>query len=504
MLKIIATIGAIQILAIAVTFIRSKTIAVLLGPEGVGIISVVDQIIQLIAQLSAFSLPFAAVKFLSRTHSEGFEAFKRSYGNLLRLLLLLTTTGAAIALAVVFWHPELLGSHLLNYRMLLVIGIVSIPAITLLGFLKNVLAAAQQVKASALMDVAIAIALTTAACIGISIAGVLGFYWGNLLGVCLVVIATLTFLKKKLHLPLLSGDRDIWKELRQNPDIVTFASILYVSAFLYPLAYFAARYAVLKGFGEAEAGLLQAAIAMSSVLNLVLNPANGLYLTPILNRDIPKAEKLQAALEFQGKLAIALGVLAMPMVLFSQWLLVLLFSPSFVQVSRVVFLFIIAQCIIQLAGVYQALIIGLDDLKIYGVIVATGHLSFGLVSWIVAPQYGIFGVAIGLLVSSVTIFLLTLAQLFLRHGLILPPKLSYSMAYGLLMLFLSGSLFNQYDTWHPLVIFSKFALYVLFLISLLFLLSRNERQQLVQQGEMLLLRAKRSKGNVQKSHWLRR
>jgi hypothetical protein len=43
MLKIIATIGAIQMIAIAVMLIRSKTIAVLLGPEGVGVISIVDQ-----------------------------------------------------------------------------------------------------------------------------------------------------------------------------------------------------------------------------------------------------------------------------------------------------------------------------------------------------------------------------------------------------------------------------------------------------------------------------
>ena len=486
MLKIIAAIGAIQIIAIAITFIRSKTIAVLLGPEGVGIISIIDQIIQLVAQLSAFSLPFAAVKFLSRSHSQGFEVFKQSYGNLLRLLLLLTMTGAAIGLLIVLVYPTLLGQHLQQYQMLIVIGLVSIPLITMQGFLKNVLAAAQRVKEAALMDVGIALVITTMVCIGVAIAGVQGFYIGNLIAGFLIVGITLFYFKQNLHLPIFGTRNSIRQELRKNPDIVSFSLLLYGSAFLHPLAYFVTRYAILKNFGEVEAGLLQAAIALASVLNLILNPANGLYLTPILNRDIPKAEKLQAALAFQEKLAIVTVTLAMPMVLFSQWLVVLLFSHAFIKVGSVIFIFVIAQYIIQLAGVNQALIIGLNDLKIYGIVIATGHFVFGVSGWFLSPYYGLAGIGLGLLISNMVIFFVTMAQLCFRHGLKPSLRLVGIMTYGLISLFFAGSFFSYTDPSAPLIIAIKFGCEVVFSTSLFFCLKRKDQLKLLNQARLLL------------------
>jgi O-antigen/teichoic acid export membrane protein len=486
MFKIITTIGAIQILAIAVTFIRSKTIAVLLGPDGVGVISIVDQVVQLIAQLSAFSLPFAAVKFLSRSHSQGLETFKQSYGNLLKLLLLVTTTGATIGLVIFLTHPEILGTHLRQYQTLVVIGLISIPLITMQGFLKNVLAAAQKVRAAAIMDVGISIAISTMVCMGVAIAGVPGFYIGNLLAGFLIVGVTLIYFQQKLHLPIFGTGNSIRQELKKNPDIISFSLILYASAFLYPLAFFITRYAVLKNFGETEAGLLQSAIALSSVLNLILNPANGLYLTPILNRDIPKSEKLQAALAFQEKLAIATIALAVPMVLCSHWLVVLLFSHAFIKVGSVIFLFIITQYVIQLAGVNQALIIGLNDLKFYGIAIATSHFVLGATSWFLVPHYGVAGVGISLLISSSTIFLFTLIQLCWRHGLKLSSRLIWIMTYGLGTLFITGICFSNTNPSSHVIIAIKFGWEVAFLISLYFCLSQTDRLQLLNHGRWLL------------------
>ena len=93
MLKIITTIGGIQLLAIIITLVRSKIMAVLLGPEGIGVISIIDQVVQFVGYVCVFSLPLASLKFLSKSHSEGFEAFKKSYSSFFRLLLLLAATG---------------------------------------------------------------------------------------------------------------------------------------------------------------------------------------------------------------------------------------------------------------------------------------------------------------------------------------------------------------------------------------------------------------------------
>ncbi|WP_218081752.1 oligosaccharide flippase family protein [Anthocerotibacter panamensis] len=487
MLKIIAAIASIQVVAILVSLLRSKLLAVLLGPEGMGVISVVDQVVQLIAQLSAFSLPFAALKFLSRSHSQGLAQFQQSYASLLKLLVFLTLGGTTVGLGLVLWHPEVLGADLLKYRHLLVLGILTVPTIALQGFLRHTLAAAQRTRSAAFLDSVIALTMLMALGTGVWLGGVEGFYWSALGAGVLLVVGILVYLRRTLDLPLFAGTSNLRREFQQNPDIVTFSLILYASAFLHPLAYFLARYGVLSHSGEAGAGLLQAALSLSSALALVLNPANGLYLTPILNRAIPKAEKIQAALEFQGKLVIALGAVAMPLVLFAPLLVVLLFAPSFAGAGQVVFLFVIAQCFLQLAGVYQALIIGMDDLKVYGVIVALGHLSFGVGAWFLAGHYGIAGVGCALIFSGLALFLLTLGQLTVRHELVLPRRLVVAMTYCLVALLGGGLLFHAYDPWQPLVMLSKLGFYLVFLVGLLGFLGRDEVQRLFGRGQALLL-----------------
>ena len=46
------------------------------------------------------SLPFAALKFLSRAHSEGEQSFRETYASFFNAMLLLATAGTAIACAV--------------------------------------------------------------------------------------------------------------------------------------------------------------------------------------------------------------------------------------------------------------------------------------------------------------------------------------------------------------------------------------------------------------------
>ena len=493
MLKIIAAIGSIQVLAILVGLIRSKIIALLLGPAGVGIISIVDQSAQLVAHVSAFSLPFAAVKFLSRSHSESFEAFKGSYSSLLRALFLLTTAGAALSLGITLWRPEVLGRELSAYRGFLLPALIGVPAIALHGFFSSVLASGQKPKASALLALTITLSLTVAATIGVPVGGILGLYWGNFLASLFIVVGVLVYLKRKLGLPLFERGHGIRKELQKYPDTVIFSLILYGSSFAHILSYFVVRFTVLTIFGEIQAGLLQATIALAGAINLIFSPVNGLYLTPILNRSIPKEEKMRAALEFQRALMVGLGVLAMPIVLFPEWLLVLLFSTAFLEVNRVVFLFVVAQCVVQLGGVYNALLIGFDDLKMYGMITFFGHLLLALLSWLLAARYGILGVGVASLISSVTIFLLSLGQLSLKHGFVIAPRLRYLMGYELLTLLLAGGINNYFDAWKPLVILSKFGLYFLFLISLLFFMRREEIKQLVRKIEVFRSRRDRTR-----------
>src|SRR5579864_5159350 len=50
------TVTILQVSILAVMLMRSKLTAVLLGPEGVGVVGTLDQLVQFVAQVSAFSL----------------------------------------------------------------------------------------------------------------------------------------------------------------------------------------------------------------------------------------------------------------------------------------------------------------------------------------------------------------------------------------------------------------------------------------------------------------
>ena len=488
MFRIILTIGTIQILAIAINFIRTKLVAVLVGPEGVGVISTIDQVVQSAAYFSALSLPFASVKFLSKAHSEGDESFKRTYASFLKTLMMLSAAGTIVVTSIVFFRPQLLGQEVLKYKVLLLVALFGLPTAVLGGFFTQVFAAAQKYKHSSTLAVITGAALTTASVIGITVAGVLGLYVGNVIAGTLVSVGVLIYLRKAFDLPLYNRAASFIAELKHNPNIIPFSFMLYLGALTYSLSFLAVRYAVLKNYGEANAGLLQAAIALSLAIGLVLNPANGLFLTPIMNRNIEKAEKIKAAIEFEKKLAIILSLISMPVVLFPHLMLTILFSTKFVVASQFVFLFVISQCIAQLAGVHQALLIGFDDLKAYSVMTCAGHISLGLLAWFLVPRFGILGVSIAFITAYSIIFVSTFLRLKLKHSFSFSWDLNSLFSYGLVALLTAGIIAGRYEEWDAAVVIFKVVFHTLFACSFYFFLSKEERGSLFEMWSRVLPR----------------
>ena len=484
MLKTMMVIAAVQAATIVVGLARTKIMAVFLGPEGVGIVGVIDQLVQVVASISALSLPFVGLKFLSLAHSKGAPEFARGYSSWLTALLGVTALGAALSVGVVLWRPELLGAELAAYRAILIPALLAVPVLPLQAFLASALAAAQRPRGSAVLALVAAVSLTAATGGGILVGGLTGLYWGSLGAGAVLLAATVVYLKARLHLPILHPDRSVRRQLRDHPDIVAFMIISCGVTFSLPVAMFVARHAVLASFNEAEAGLLHAAIAVSYGLGLLLGPLVSLYLMPLLSRDTPAADKVEAAAQFQRRLAIVAVVLGMPMVLFPEWLLLLLFSPAFTSVSQVLFLFIVGVCIHSLARVYQSLLVGLDDLVAYGVIVIAGQISLGVIAWLLVPQYGIPSVGLALVASSLGIYVAALTRLTSRHGMVVGRSSLALVVYGVGGLAVAGALVSQAGATSPALAMGKLGLWGLFAASLLAFLSRDERGRLTHVVEM--------------------
>ncbi|MGH9946529.1 MAG: oligosaccharide flippase family protein [Pyrinomonadaceae bacterium] len=474
MLRVILTIGSIQVVAIAIQFVRTKVVAVMLGPEGVGVVSTIDQIVQFAAFATALSIPMASVKFLSKAHSEGHDGFKRTYTGFLNLLLLLSVAGTILAVGLVFLRPQTLGAEVQKYQLYVLIALFSLPTLVLAGFFSNVFAAARNYRASAALAVISNAAATIAIIIGIGAAGLVGLFFGGSLANILLTIGILIYFSRKMDLPFFTGDLRVLTELRRTPNIASFTALLYIGSVSYSLSLLVARYAILSNFGEAAAGLLQGALVLSVAIGMVLNPANGLYLTPIMNRSIEKLEKISHAIEFQRKMIFILSLVSLPVVMFPQLMLTVLFSTKFASVGHLVYAFIIGQFVVQLAGVHQALLIGTEDFKAQTLIVTTGQIGFALLAWFLAPVYGIYGVAIGSVISSLVIFSATFFRLKLKHGYSVPKNLAGLFAYTLTILILTGWVCSQINEWDISIAAAKIIFFALFVLSLLFFLNSDE------------------------------
>lgn len=475
MLKTLLTIGSLQVLAILGSFIRSKTIAVLLGPDGVGIISNIDQLIQFASYASACSIPVASVKYLSKSHSEGVVAFQRGYAAFLNALLVLSVGGMLVTAAIVTFAPGLLGRELAQARLYVLVALPAVPAMSLGGYFVNVLAAAQRPTASSVMAIVTSLMMTVATCSGILLDRIQGMYIANSIALILTTVFILFYLRKTLDLPIYNPTGNIVAEIKINRGIPVFAGTLYISTFASSFALLVARTSVLNLFGAAQAGLLQSCIAIGVAMNMVLNPTNALFLMPMVNRNMAKNDKIKATVEFQRLLLIVLCLSAMPIILFPNLVLTILYSSRFTGASQYLIYFVIAQCLMLLAGVYSVLIVGFDDLKMNVAISTFGSAILAVLSWLLAPQFGIFGVAAGFLVSGIMVFLLTLAWLTWKHEFSLPGDVKALLVYSVVAWGFAGLIFSAGDAQTTSIVLGKLGSFLVFAAGLFFFMRDREK-----------------------------
>ncbi len=438
MLKIFATIGAIQIITILSSLVRTKYIAVVLGPEGTGIIGIVDQVVQLTSFISAFSLPLVSVKFLSKAHSENNKEFLNTYTAFLNLLLIISITAGVTLYLVTSSSLQLPLGEINNYRAYLQIALLGIPAMMLGGFLSNTLASAEKPASAAKLSMSYSIALTIAVIIGISIAEIEGFYWANIISGLIITVGAIFYIRRKLRTPFFARDINPLKLLTHRPDITSFALLLFFASVTHSFSFFVARYAVLDNIGVAAAGLLHALFAIAISIDMLLTPVNGFFLTPRLNRNIDNLEKINLTIDFQKIQVLIMTVLVMPFVLFPELTIYLLFSEEFLSVAPYLFIFVLAQFIGQMGSVYQSLMIGFDDTKMFSLITCTSWIAFAAMSWLLTPEWGYWGIAFGFITSRFMMFYLSISFLKKHYPIKIPSKNAWLTFYCVALIALTG------------------------------------------------------------------
>jgi len=414
MSRVLVSIGAIQLLIMFVALVRAKVLSVLLGPAGFGVVSTIDQATQTAMQLAHLSLPFTALKFMSHRHSDGHEPFERTYASFFRVLLAVAVAAVLVLQGLLLWHPAVFGAELVAYRRYFALAFVGIPSLMLNVLLINTLAAAQRGAAGAVTNLVIGMVAAVSAIVGVELGGFGGLYLTSVIASMLTTAGIVWYLRRSLHVHVTAPGVRLRDELRESPEIVSFSLYVYIAVGAYLVAVLITRFYVFAALGPAGAGWLQALLSIALTVGAVMTPMSGLYLAPMLNRQMPVAAKLGVANDFAAKIAPLFLLGGVAVSLFPGLALTLLFSPKFAGAASVLFVFVVWQCLHHLVNVYLQLLIGLDDVRFYALLNCVAYAGAALAFRPLIAAYGLGGAAAALSVASVVNAIGTALRLALR------------------------------------------------------------------------------------------
>lgn len=441
--RAITTVGVLQFSVLVVMLLRSKVLAMLLRPEGVGIVSTLDQLAQFVAQVAALSIIAAPTRFVARATVDGIESVTAMYSSLLKILLLSTAGGTAAAVTLLYLQPQVLGSGLDAYRTLAIIAAVTAPTLALSGFIANVSAATAGYKTTSVYLLIAALGSLGAAWFGVRLGGIAGLYYGNLIVGVAAVVGLAVYLRVKVPLRFKWRASTIRATVRQHPDIVRYCSTTYVLSFAQPLAYLVVRSLMLQRLGSAEAGYFQAAFTLSSIASALLMQAIRVYLEPVVNSATDDRLRMSAANEFQRIFSVLILLGTLPLVLFPADLVAMLFTRAFTPVSSVVFVFVLADTLFLCNQVYATVLMAVDDFRGYFQAHLAGYVVLCAGVGLLSGPFGLAGVAWSFFLSRVVVFALIHLLLSRRHGLSMAPRAVALVGYAMAALVAGPLLFGH-------------------------------------------------------------
>ncbi len=473
--RVLFSIIVIQALIILVNIGRSKMLSHLLGPDGFGVVSTIDQIVVAVVQLGGLSLQFTALKFMATAHSQGLVSFQRAYDNFLGVMMVLSVSAAVVALLLMQQDPGLFGKDLEKYQTLIRIAILGAPAAMMNVFFIHALAAAQKPASSARLNLSFSLMAAAGSIAGVLASGMPGLYVTSVMATVSVTAGSFYFMRRALGLQPMHTEISAWTQLRQYPDLLTQSIQIYAAISAYSLTMLAIRYLVISRLGEVEAGWLQGSFGIALSLGAVIGPMSNLYLTPLVNREATAASKMSAANEFVRKAMLMVLLLSLPVVLFPQAFITILYTSRFHPLAVTLLFFIAWQCLAQIVNVYQQVLIGLQDVGYFSATTCTGYGLAAILSLWLVPHLGLKGAALALGAGAVLMGTAAAIRLRVRYSEGIPTDVMLLGVFCLTSLILPSQIPTSASEWSAIGIGIRAGYLVAVFTGVWFLIGEEDR-----------------------------
>jgi O-antigen/teichoic acid export membrane protein len=386
-----ALMGGAQVATLAVAFIRTKIIAQLMGPAGVGLVGVLTAFNGNVSTLAGWGLGVSGVRMIASAPSEekaAKQAAVRKFG------LTVSSLGLVVMLAL-FWPVAYLTFDSSRYALELLIGGMAVPCIIASTIWTSILQAAGQVKTLAKAQVISALGGLFLGLPLIYFYGTIGIAASLLLAAALPMVFTWRAARRDC---VVSNLQPTYGDLRALFNMGSGLMVIGVAA---QLAAYAVRLVIIKhrgadvAAGLADAGYYQAAIAIAGSLPAMVFSAMGTDFFPRVAAAKDEAEaKVISEKQIEAALLLALPIF-IGLVTMNRIGIALLYADKFESAAPLLSWMIWGVFVRLLGWPLGYWLIARGSMRTLVMIEVSSNVAMVALPIILLPAFGLIGTAIG-------------------------------------------------------------------------------------------------------------
>lgn len=413
-----ALMGGAQIVTLSVAVVRTKIIAQLMGPTGVGLVGVLTAFNGNVSTLAGWGLGASGVRMIASATTEEKavkQAAVRKFG------LTLSSLGL-VATVALFWPVAYLTFDSSRYAFELLIGGMAVPCIIASTIWTSMLQAAGQVKTLAKAQVISALGGLFVGLPLIYFFGTIGVACSLLLAAALPMIFTWQVARRDFdtsNLQAAGGDLRVLFNMGGGLMVIGVAA---------QLTAYAVRLVIIKHRGSdvaaglADAGFYQAAIAIAGSLPATVFAAMGTDFFPRVAAAKDEEEaKVLSEKQIEAALLLALPIFT-GLITMNRLGITLLYADKFEPAVPLLSWMIWGVFVRLLGWPLGYWLVARGSMRTVVVVEVTSNLVMAALPIVLLPAFGLVGTAIGYFIGYLFYAIAMLAVARRRSGQWLSPR----------------------------------------------------------------------------------
>lgn len=333
-MKATSIFGGVQVFNIVISIIRSKFVAVLLGPAGMGIMGMLQATAGMVAALTNFGLGTSAVKDISAAHATGNSIRVSTVVTVFRRLVWITgLLGAVITLLLSSWLSQItFGNKEYTWAFIWISGTLLLNQIS--SGQSVLLRATRQIKAMAQSGIIGSVLGLITSVPLYYFFGMKGIVPGIIVSAITSLVLTWYFARRIEIKPLFVSKA---RTIAEGKGMLKMGFMISLSGLITLGASYIVRIFITRTGGVADVGLYNAGFAIINTYVGLIFTAMGTDYYPRLAAVSHSNTESKTVINQQAEIALLiLAPIIMIFLVFINWVVILLYSNQFVAVNDMI------------------------------------------------------------------------------------------------------------------------------------------------------------------------